>query len=34
MRANESNQPQFAIDTDKLNLWYGTFQSLFELGTF
>ena len=24
-------QPQFAIDTDKLNLWYGTFQALFDV---
>jgi len=31
MSANESNQPQFAIDTDKLNLWYGTFQALFDV---
>ena len=31
MSANESKQPQFAIDTDKLNLWYGTFQALFDV---
>jgi phosphate transport system ATP-binding protein len=31
MSANGSDQPQFAIDTDRLNLWYGTFQALFDV---
>jgi phosphate transport system ATP-binding protein len=25
------SQPPFAIDTEKLNLWYGTFQALFDV---
>jgi len=31
MSANGSDQPHFAIDTDRLNLWYGTFQALFDV---
>ncbi|MGA0265210.1 MAG: phosphate ABC transporter ATP-binding protein [Lysobacterales bacterium] len=31
MSAKESKQPHFAIDTDRLNLWYGTFQALFDV---
>jgi len=28
---SESTTPQIAIQTDKLNLWYGTFQALFDI---